>query len=209
MLIFVLFWVFCRVFTVQESSIVLGLCLLVIGGRLVLSCIHSRIRFGRFLHGLRVNIYCQLCIALHQPQKKEGNGGNEAKGRIGCAICEIQRPLFLLSWNHTGFEKKIPSLSMLLLRDRGLDVHLKGFIRWFSEQTLDTATVIFVCECAFWCQMTHFWTLPLVLCDSSFEMYIIPTIRMHKCVVVIVSSVYSVLPVDGTRGLLLIQVCFL
>lgn len=108
----------CRSFTVQESSIVLGLLLVVISGWLVLSCIHSGICFGRFLHGLRVNICHQLCIALHQPQTKEGDWRNKAKGRIDGAVCEIQRPLFsLLSCNHTGSGKKILSLSVSLFSE--------------------------------------------------------------------------------------------
>lgn len=70
----------CRTVSVQKSSDALGLLLLGVSGRLTLSCIYSRLCSGGFLHGLRVNIHRQHCVARHQPETEGSNWRNEGEG---------------------------------------------------------------------------------------------------------------------------------
>lgn len=104
------FCLYCRTVSVQKSSNVIGLLLLGVCGRLTLSRIHSRLCSGGFLHGLRVNIHYQLCVALHKPDTKESNWRNEGKSWIESVTCKIQHFFF---W--TGSEKQIHSHSIYAL----------------------------------------------------------------------------------------------
>lgn len=94
-----LFFFCCRTIFIQESSMVFGFLLLGFRCRFALSCLHFGLCPGRLLHGLCVNIHCQLCIALHQLQTQEGDWRDERKSWIESVNCEIQHHIFLLSWS--------------------------------------------------------------------------------------------------------------
>lgn len=172
----------CRTVSVQKSCSVFGLFLLGVSGRLSLSRIDSCLCSGGFLHGLRVNIRCQLCVALHQPETKEGNWRNEGEGWIERVTCEIQhRPsffffLFFFCWagSRTGSEKQIFSHSI-----SALFTHVKTFQRnetgnasqrickkIFNPETWSRRAVTFVYQCVFvmlWLHTFEYCFLSLVI----------------------------------------------
>lgn len=167
---------YCRIVSLQKSCSVFGLLLLGVCGWLTLSCKHSRLHSGGFLHGLRVNIRCQLCASLHQPETKERYWRNEGKGWIERVPCEIQHSLFFFSFfcrSCTGSEEWILSHCV-----SALFTPIKTFKRnrtgWepleickmiLHRNLIKQQSFLYISVYLQYWLHTHLWILYPVLCD--------------------------------------------